>query len=83
MGPYLITNQINPLAFQLQLPATLCIHPVFYWSLLVAVSAPDLAQPPPLASPPPVFINGEEEYEVRQILDSQYLMDWEGYGPED
>ena len=43
-------------------------------------------QPPPL----PEIIEGEEEYEVRAILDSkivrrklEYYVDWEGYTPEE
>ena len=43
--------------------------------------------PPP--QPPPVLVDGEEEYEVEEILDSKmfrgklrYKIKWKGYGPE-
>ena len=63
------------------------IHPVFHISLLEPYRQSSLVsrrQP----EPPPIQIDGEEEYEVEEIVDSrlyygrlQYHVQWEGYGP--
>ena len=89
LGPYLVTEQINPVAFRLKLPKKLKIHDVFHVSQLEPApecTIPDRVQPPP----PPIDIDGEEEFEVCAILDSrrfrkrlQYLVAWEGYSIED
>jgi len=65
------------------------IHPVFHASLLEPYRASTWAER--LQEPaPPVEVEGELEYEVREILDSKmerrqlfYLVDWVGDGPEE
>ncbi|SCV67558.1 BQ2448_5169 [Microbotryum intermedium] len=68
------------------------IHSVFHVSLLKPYQANSLASRCSNSPPPPKIINGEEEYQIEQILDSrnnrrsrglEYFVDWTGYGPQD
>ncbi|SGY80360.1 BQ5605_C008g05368 [Microbotryum silenes-dioicae] len=92
LGPFRIQRIISPAAFKLELPASMKIHPVFHVSLLEPYQANSLASRCSNPPPPPEIINGEEEYQVEQILDSrnnrrsrrlEYFVDWTGYGPQD
>ena len=85
-GPFTIMKQINPVTYQLILPATWQIHPMFHASLLspyVETNAHGLNY----SRPPPNLIGGEEFYEVEQIHGHrrhgrsrtlQYLIKWKG-----
>ena len=76
---------ISKYAYELNLPASMKIHPVFHVSLLEPVSQhPHVDQVP--APSPPVEVEGEEEWEVEDIIDSrffrrrlQYLVKWAGW----
>ena len=86
LGPYTINKVISTTAYQLDLPATLRIHPVFHVSLLKPYKeSEDFTRATP---PPPIIIpdTEEQEYEVETILDQhtirgkqQYLVKWTGY----
>ena len=84
--PFMITKQINPVTYQLTLPTTWQIHPVFHVSLLSPYRETD-AHGLNYSRPPPDLISGEEFYEVEQIRDHQchgwsrtlqYLIKWKG-----
>ncbi|KAL0203326.1 hypothetical protein M9458_001347, partial [Cirrhinus mrigala] len=90
-GLFKILRQINDVTFQLQLPPRYHIHPMFHVSLLKPFypSATDTtgaeAEPPPLE-----VLDQPSILTVNEILDSrrrgghlEYLVDWEGYGPEE
>ncbi len=90
IGPFTIERQITEVTFHLQLPARYRIHPAFHVSLLKPVS-PSVTDPDePAVPPPPEIIEEPLVYRVQDILDSrrrggrlEYLIDWEGYGPEE
>ena len=68
LGPFTIADQVNPVAFRLNLPHSMKIHNVFHVSLLEPYTPntlPGRFEEPPL----PVDVDGELEYEVDEILD--------------
>lgn len=90
IGPFRILEKVSTHARRLELPRPLrSIHPVFHVSLLQPDhpnTIPNRVEDPP----PPVDVDGEDEYEVAEILDSKinrkykdegllYTVRWKGY----
>jgi len=84
-GPFCVSRQISPYAYELELPASIRIHRVQPVSLLDPVAS-DLLEGQVVSPPPPVEVDGEEQYQVSSVDDSrvyrnqlQYLVRWTGY----
>lgn len=89
IGPFQILEVINPVAVRLKLPRSMRVHPTFHVSCIKPAKDSALVPvtPPP---PPPQLMDGEPVYTVKQLMacrrrgrGCEYLVDWEGYGPEE
>src|SRR5713226_970367 len=90
-GPFCITKEISPVAYQLRLPASWAIHDVFHASLLLPYQE-NTIHGPNFSKPPPDLVQGAEEYEVEHLVNHrhhgrsqalQYFVKWKGYPESD
>src|SRR5260370_16509288 len=70
-GPFRITKEISPVAYQLSLPALWAIHDVFHASLLLPYQE-NTIHGPNFSKPPPDLIQGAEEYDVEHLVNHQH-----------
>uniref|UniRef100_A0A4W4DZT5 Chromo domain-containing protein n=1 Tax=Electrophorus electricus TaxID=8005 RepID=A0A4W4DZT5_ELEEL len=86
IGSFKVLCHVNPVSYRLALPLSLRVYPTLHVSrfrpLLCSVGPSDL--------PGPRMVDGAPAYMVKHLLDVQqvrggvqYLVDWEGYGPEE
>ena len=86
-GPFKVLGKEGLTVYRLKLPAMWKeIHPVFNEALLTPYKPPAYPQQQLPQQAPPVIVEGDEEYEVDEILDSwmgnsklQYLVHWKDY----
>jgi hypothetical protein len=95
IGPFTIKRIVNNVSYELDLPSTLRVHPVFHASLLKpyqdgSVEFPDRELQLPQRPPPDILPDGEEAWEVEIILDErmsrgvrQYYVKWLGFPSEE
>ena len=95
VGPFKVLQRVGNLAYKLEIPSHWRIHPVFTIAQLEPV--PDPKSDPygrQRSQPPSVHVDGDTDavksYVVEKIIRSrqsargkEYLIRWEGYGPED
>ena len=93
IGPFTVKRKLSPLVYELDLPSTLLIHPVFHVSKLRPHRSSERFDPhrPPVPDrPAPEIIDDEEVYEVEAIRQhrlrkwrgrtyKQYLVKWKDY----
>lgn len=95
IGPFKIKRVVSDVAYELELPPTLHIHPVFHISKLKqyidgSVEFPHRELQLPDRPPPEIADDGEEVWEVEEVLDKrvvrrgrknciEYLVKWKGY----
>jgi hypothetical protein len=86
---YPIIKQVSPITYRLKLPPSLKIHNVFHVDLLTPYYETE-EQGVNYHRPPPELIDGEEEFEVEEIINKrtnrrkkQYLVKWVGYPASD
>ena len=88
-SPFPIAKKLLPVTYRLTLPVAMKIHPVFHVDLLTKYRETN-AHGPNYERPLPEMIEGEPEWEVEKIINSQlhgrykklqFLIRWKGFPP--
>ena len=93
IGPFKVKRKVGKVAFELELPPHINIHPVISCIHLEPARKEHLKDATP---PPPIIVDGEERYLINRIVRKErrrqkgdrtrkvyYRVRWQGYGPEE
>ncbi|KAI3376026.1 hypothetical protein L3Q82_016558, partial [Scortum barcoo] len=91
VGPFPVSKVNNPVSIQLKLPRSLQVHPTFHVSKVKPVRKSHLVPPTKPFPPPSKMVEMVDRiYTVKKRLPvrrrgrgRQFLVDWEGYRPEE
>ena len=90
-GPFKVLKQLSPAVYEIKIPHQWKIHNVFHANLITPYKETAM-HGPNYSRPPPDLVDGEEEFEVEQIIDmkqmgrgrkTHYLVKWKGYPTSD
>lgn len=70
LGKFRVIQVVSSYAYKLKLPASMKIQPVFHVSLLEPVAEVPIPGQV-VVPPPPMEVEGQEEWEVEEVLDSR------------
>jgi hypothetical protein len=84
-GPFKVKQVLTPLTYELELPKSWKIHPIFHASLLTPYHENKIHGPSESQLPQDA-VRDEEQYEIEGIINhrirdnkTQYLIKWKGY----
>ena len=89
--PFKILKQLSPAVYEIKIPCQWKVHNVFHANLIMPYKETAI-HGPNYSRPPPNLVDGEEEFEVEQILGmkqmgrghkTHYLVKWKGYPTSD
>ena len=79
-------KKIRKVAYKVMLLSSICAHLMFHMSALQKYHADDIREHDKPLPPPPIIIEGNNEFEVKEVLDMhmkyqkcKYLIKWKGY----
>ena len=71
-GPFKVMKQLSPVVYQIRIPHRWKVHNVFHVNLITPYKETTI-HGPNYSRPPPDLVNGEEEFEVEQILNMKEM----------